>query len=263
MAYQLVPGMFQPVTPQSPGDTTFTKVFVGGLAWETRSDSLRRYFEQFGVVLEADVIRDKNTGRSKGYGFVTFQDPEAAKRACADPTPLIDGRWANCNLASFGRHQLIQHYGHLKPYNSYVGGLQIVQSDYHGNFQPPLPHSYYRQGYLYPTYGHAAYGPKYVMPPFLPMYEAPGATIPAIHQYGRLGQTVASSHGYSTVHGCMMPCHHSMQFSGFDVNGIATSTLPLIQPSYPSGNVAGNYAQPRFLLPVPSVLFSDLAQIVG
>lgn len=71
MAYQLIPGMFQPVNPQSPGDTTFTKVFVGGLAWETRSDSLRRFFERFGVVLEADVITDKSTGRSKGYGFVS------------------------------------------------------------------------------------------------------------------------------------------------------------------------------------------------
>lgn len=52
------------------GDTTFTKVFVGGLAWETRSDTLRRYFDHFGEILEAVVIADKNTGRSKGYGFV-------------------------------------------------------------------------------------------------------------------------------------------------------------------------------------------------
>ena len=53
------------------GDTTFTKVFVGGLAWETQSDTMRRYFEQFGEILEAVVITDKNTGRSKGYGFVS------------------------------------------------------------------------------------------------------------------------------------------------------------------------------------------------
>lgn len=53
------------------GDTTFTKVFVGGLAWETQSETMRRYFEQFGDILEAVVITDKNTGRSKGYGFVS------------------------------------------------------------------------------------------------------------------------------------------------------------------------------------------------
>jgi len=53
------------------GDTTFTKVFVGGLAWETQSETLRRHFEQYGEILEAVVISDKNTGRSKGYGFVS------------------------------------------------------------------------------------------------------------------------------------------------------------------------------------------------
>jgi hypothetical protein len=52
-------------------DTTFTKIFVGGLAWETQRDTMRRYFEQFGEILEAVVITDKNTGRSKGYGFVS------------------------------------------------------------------------------------------------------------------------------------------------------------------------------------------------
>lgn len=54
------------------GDTTYTKIFVGGLAWETKRDSLKRYFEQFGEILEAVVITDRNTGASKGYGFVSF-----------------------------------------------------------------------------------------------------------------------------------------------------------------------------------------------
>ncbi|KAL4367304.1 hypothetical protein GQ457_05G032260 [Hibiscus cannabinus] len=53
------------------GDTTYTKVFVGGLAWETQSETLRRCFEQFGEILEVVVITAKNTGRSKGYGFVS------------------------------------------------------------------------------------------------------------------------------------------------------------------------------------------------
>lgn len=53
------------------GDTTLTKVFVGGLAWETQSETLRRHFEQYGDILEAVVITDKNTARSKGYGFVS------------------------------------------------------------------------------------------------------------------------------------------------------------------------------------------------
>lgn len=52
------------------GDTTYTKVFVGGLAWETQKDTMKKYFEQFGEILEAVVITDKASGRSKGYGFV-------------------------------------------------------------------------------------------------------------------------------------------------------------------------------------------------
>ena len=54
------------------GDTTYTKVFVGGLAWETKSETMKKYFEQFGEILEAVVITDKNSGRSKGYGFVSI-----------------------------------------------------------------------------------------------------------------------------------------------------------------------------------------------
>ncbi|KAF5946710.1 hypothetical protein HYC85_016938 [Camellia sinensis] len=84
------------------GDTTYTKVFVGGLAWETQKETMKKYFEQFGEILEAVVITDKTTGRSKGYGFVTFREPEAAMRACVDAAPVIDGRRANCNLASLG-----------------------------------------------------------------------------------------------------------------------------------------------------------------
>ena len=54
------------------GDTTLTKVFVGGLAWETPKDAMRDHFEKYGDILEAVIISDKTTGRSKGYGFVCF-----------------------------------------------------------------------------------------------------------------------------------------------------------------------------------------------
>ncbi|KAF7094477.1 hypothetical protein CFC21_096784 [Triticum aestivum] len=84
------------------GDTTETKVFVGGLAWETPSEGLRQHFEQYGDILEAVVITDRLTGRSKGYGFVTFREAEAARRAVQDPNPMITGRRANCNIASLG-----------------------------------------------------------------------------------------------------------------------------------------------------------------
>ena len=52
-------------------DTTFTKIFVGGLPYHTTDQSLREFFEQFGDIEEAVVITDRQTGKSRGYGFVS------------------------------------------------------------------------------------------------------------------------------------------------------------------------------------------------
>ncbi|XP_062153959.1 uncharacterized protein LOC133862210 isoform X2 [Alnus glutinosa] len=155
--------------PGQYNDTTLTKIFVGGLAWETQRDTMRRYFEQFGDILEAVVITDKNTGRSKGYGFVTFKDPEAAKRACQNPSPVIDGRRANCNLASLGaqktRPPTPQHgSGRFRP----ATGL-VAPPAYHGAYyhqptgQYTFPYSAYgytgySQDAMYPTNYYSVYG---------------------------------------------------------------------------------------------------------
>ncbi|CAK8537407.1 unnamed protein product [Lathyrus sativus] len=87
------------------GDTTLTKVFVGGLAWETPKDTLREHFEKYGEILEVVIISDKVTGRSKGYKFVTFKEAEVANKACEEPTVMINGRRENCNIASHGAHR--------------------------------------------------------------------------------------------------------------------------------------------------------------
>lgn len=50
-------------------DTTFTKIFVGGLPYHTTDKSLRQFFEVFGEIEEAVVITDRQTGKSRGYGF--------------------------------------------------------------------------------------------------------------------------------------------------------------------------------------------------
>jgi len=53
-------------------DTTFTKIFVGGLPYHTTDDALRKFFERFGEIDEAVVITDRATGKSRGYGFVSY-----------------------------------------------------------------------------------------------------------------------------------------------------------------------------------------------
>jgi RNA recognition motif-containing protein len=57
------------------------KIFVGNLPWSLRDENLRELFSQFGEIVEAIVIMERRTGRSKGFGFVTFQTPEAAQSA--------------------------------------------------------------------------------------------------------------------------------------------------------------------------------------
>lgn len=83
-------------------DTTWTKLFVGGLPYHTTDKSLREHFAVYGEIEEAVVITDRQTNKSRGYGFVIMGDRASAERACKDPNPIIDGRKANVNLAILG-----------------------------------------------------------------------------------------------------------------------------------------------------------------
>ena len=69
------------------------KLFVGSLAWATTDDGLKAAFEKFGAITEAKVITDRATGRSRGFGFVTFSDDAAAEKAKAEMDgKMLDGR---------------------------------------------------------------------------------------------------------------------------------------------------------------------------
>jgi RNA recognition motif-containing protein len=76
-----------------------TKVFVGGLAWATTSEGLRAAFEGCGEIVEANVVSDRETGRSRGFGFVTFVDEAGAKAAIAMDGQSLDGRAMRVNEA--------------------------------------------------------------------------------------------------------------------------------------------------------------------
>lgn len=58
-----------------------TKLFVGSLAWATTDDSLKEFFSAAGNVVSANVIVDRETNRSKGFGFVEMSSEEEAKAA--------------------------------------------------------------------------------------------------------------------------------------------------------------------------------------
>ena len=60
------------------------KLFIGSLAWATDSASLQAAFERFGAIEEATVISDRETGRSRGFGFVTFTDEGPTQQAISE-----------------------------------------------------------------------------------------------------------------------------------------------------------------------------------
>jgi RNA recognition motif-containing protein len=76
------------------------KLFVGGLSWDTTDESLRAAFSPFGTVVEAKVVTDRETGRSRGFGFVGFDDPahgDSAQKAMDGAS--LDGRSIRVNEA--------------------------------------------------------------------------------------------------------------------------------------------------------------------
>ena len=76
------------------------KLFVGGLSWNTDDTGLRDAFAACGTVEDAKVITDRETGRSRGFGFVTFSSETEAQNAIQQLNgTLLDGRTVNVNEA--------------------------------------------------------------------------------------------------------------------------------------------------------------------
>jgi RNA recognition motif-containing protein len=77
------------------------KLFVGNLAWEVGFEDLKEAFSKFGEVTDAFVATDKYSGRSRGFGFVTFADEAAAQTAKAEMQGFeLKGREINVDEAT-------------------------------------------------------------------------------------------------------------------------------------------------------------------
>ncbi len=76
------------------------KLFVGNLSWNTKDENLKQAFEQFGQVLSAEVVIERATGRSKGFGFVQMAKAEDANAAAEKMNGQeLDGRALTVNIA--------------------------------------------------------------------------------------------------------------------------------------------------------------------
>ncbi len=75
------------------------KVYVGGLSYNTTEEGLKEAFSQFGSIKEAHLIIDRDTGRSKGFAFITFDTQAAAEASLSMNGKSLDGRTIKVNMA--------------------------------------------------------------------------------------------------------------------------------------------------------------------
>ncbi|GMH05788.1 hypothetical protein Nepgr_007628 [Nepenthes gracilis] len=120
------------------------KLFVGGISWDTDENRLKEYFGQYGEVMDAMIMRDRLTGRARGFGFVAFSDPAVAERVVMDKH-MIDGRMVEAKKAVPREDQHILNRNNIGIQGSpglgrtkkiFVGGLAstVTESDFKNYF---------------------------------------------------------------------------------------------------------------------------------
>jgi RNA-binding protein Musashi len=69
-----------PIPPVNPYDIRYRKIFVGGLPRELNDEEFKEFFGKFGVITDAIIIKDAQTQRPRGFGFITFRDANAVHK---------------------------------------------------------------------------------------------------------------------------------------------------------------------------------------
>ncbi|KAI3996331.1 hypothetical protein MKX01_026799 [Papaver californicum] len=152
-------------------DPSHRKLFVHGLGWETTSDKLREIFSTYGELEDCNVVVDKNTGKSKGYGFILYRHRKSASKALQEPQKKIENRMTACQLASSGpvnipsqhqqqQQQFQQMNHHVKKNGNSLAGVSpesLQRKIYVGNVQSEISaeklHSFFSK------YGEIEEGP--------------------------------------------------------------------------------------------------------
>ncbi|XP_018472977.1 heterogeneous nuclear ribonucleoprotein 1 [Raphanus sativus] len=122
------------------------KLFIGGISWDTDEERLREYFTNYGEVVEAVIMRDRATGRARGFGFIVFADHSVAERVILEKH-IIDGRTVEAKKAVprddhqqvLKRHATPMHLmspGGNRTKKIFVGGLpsSITEAEFKNYF---------------------------------------------------------------------------------------------------------------------------------
>ncbi|CAH2063926.1 unnamed protein product [Thlaspi arvense] len=83
-------------------DPVHRKIFVHGLGWDTKTETLIEAFKQYGEIEDCKAVFDKVSGKSKGYGFILYKSRSGARNALKQPQKKIGSRMTACQLASKG-----------------------------------------------------------------------------------------------------------------------------------------------------------------
>ncbi|CAH9060531.1 unnamed protein product [Cuscuta europaea] len=121
------------------------KLFIGGISWDTTEEHLKEYFSAYGEVLEAVIMKDRTTGRARGFGFIVFSDPTVADRVIKDKHN-IDGRMVEAKKAvprddqstmSRSSSSIQGSPGPRRTRKIFVGGLAstVTESDFKKYFE--------------------------------------------------------------------------------------------------------------------------------
>ena len=106
------------------------KLFIGGLSFETTDESLRSHFEQWGTLTDCVVMRDPNTKRSRGFGFVTYATVEEVDAAMNASPHKVDGRVVEPKRA-VSREDSQRPGAHLTVKKIFVGGIKEDTEEHH------------------------------------------------------------------------------------------------------------------------------------
>ncbi|KAL3828279.1 hypothetical protein ACJIZ3_017081 [Penstemon smallii] len=126
-------------------DSDQGKLFIGGISWETNEDKLKEYFQGYGEVVQTVVMRDKLTGKPRGFGFVVFADPDVLDRVLQD-RHVIDGRTVEAKRAMSREEQQVSKVGNPGGARNFGGGGSTrTKKIFVGGLPPTLSEEGFRQ----------------------------------------------------------------------------------------------------------------------
>ncbi|WFC97888.1 hypothetical protein MYAM1_000610 [Malassezia yamatoensis] len=194
-----------------PEQSKTQKCFVGGLPQTVTQDSFKQLFQQFGHVLDSTVMMDKDTGRPRGFGFVTFESDDGVERTLANQPLMLDGKQIEVKRAqSRGQpapNPVQNRYGTTPSDAGRAGqapirawGAQSTEAarpatgGAQGNFDPQAMAKMYQQM----GWGSSAWNPQMVWQQMMSAYMGGGGAKPGWNPAAMGGNMMGSPSGANT-----------------------------------------------------------------